>query len=202
MKMNDKGLISTLAGIATLLICLMTFISFGISVGLWESDFWQSDIEGASIVGYDGYWGEDITVTYTDGTKESVKAVSNSYWSAQSIRNDGSKSISSLQYCISALIPISDTFNTLEYHCSVSIVQDNIIFYQISYEYVSFVDVAANEWTQVLTVPLNVQNICMGWNDGIYHISFENTGTIEGLDVPVGLLLDISIENDNVSFVV
>ena len=77
--MNNEGLLVELGALATVLICIMTFITFGITTGMWELDLWRSDLQGASVIGYDGYWGEDIVVTYTDGTTESVKSVYNNY---------------------------------------------------------------------------------------------------------------------------
>jgi len=200
--MNKKGSIAEISGLATVVICIMTFVTFGITTGVWEPDFWRSDLDGASIVGYDGSWGEDIVVTYTDGNTESVKGISNSYWGTMSIRDDGSKAISSLEYCINAMIPVSDTFNTREYHCAVSIVRNNNNFYQTTYTTTGFVEIKANEWTRVITVPLDIQSISTNWDNGLYVVSFENTGTIEGINAPGGLSLDIIVENGVISFLI
>lgn len=201
--MNNNGFISEVAGVATIFICVMTFITFMITVGAWEASLWESDLEGASIIGCNGYWGEDIVVTYTDNTTESVKGVSNNYWNTMSIRNDGSKPISMLQYCINAKIPSSETFDIRAYECMASVVsQDDVVLYRITYTYVSSVPVEANEWTRVVTVSLDVQSVSSDWNDGIYRVSFENAGTIEGIGVPDGRSIDIVAEDGVVSFLI
>lgn len=199
MKSKDgtDGAVNEIAALATVAICIMTFISFGITTGMWEPMFWISDIDDV-----DGQWGEDIIVTYTDGTTESVKAISNSIWSTMSIENDGSKPISSLQYCINAKIPASETFDTLGYECVISIFQDGIEFYHTPYSTVHFVDVKADEWTRVVTVPLDIQTISDNWNDGIYHVSFDNVGTIGNINVPEGRSIDISVDDGIVTFLV
>jgi len=200
--MDDNALPPEIAGLATIAICVMTFLTFGISTGMWEPDFWRSDLDGASIIGYDGDWGEDIIVTYADGTTESVKGVSDNYWSSMSIQNDGSKPIETLQYCINVLLPVSDVFNTLEYWCDVSIVQDGVGFYQTSYTTTDSIIVKADEWTRIITVPLDVQTISDGWIDGTYSVSFDNAGAIEGVCVPDGLSIDIVVEDNMVSFLI
>lgn len=201
--MNDNAFIVELGALATVVICFMTFITFIITVGAWEPDFWESDLEGASIIGYDGYWGEDIVVIYTDGTTESVKGVSNNYWSTMSIRDDGSKPISTVQYCINAKIPTSDTFDTQGYECMASVVgQDDVVFYRITYTYVSSVDVEANEWTRIVTVSLDVQSVSSDWNDGMYRVSFENAGTIGGIGIPDGRSIDIAVDDGVVRFLI
>jgi len=201
--LNSKGgtdaFINEIAGVATLAICIMTLVMFMISIGVLEPDFWESDME---IIDYDGYWGEDLVVIYTDGSDESVKGIYNNYWSSMSIRDDSSKPISTVQYCINAMIPVSDVFNTHEYCCDVSIVQGGIDFYQTSYTTTDSVNVEANEWTRIVTVSLNVQDVAEGLNNGIYTVSFENIGTIEGINVPDGLSLDIVIEDNLVSFLI
>jgi len=195
--MNNNGAINEIAGFATLAICIMTAISFGISIGAWEAPFWITDFDDAS-----GDWGEDIIVTYADGTTESVKGISDNHWSTMSIQNDGSKPISSLQYCINAKIPTSDVFDTSEYRCDISIVQDGIEFYQTSYAIVDYVDIKANEWTRAITVTLDIQTISSSWNDGTYCISFENAGTLERIDVPDGRSLDIAVTDGIVTFLI
>jgi len=197
--MNNNGTINEIAGFATIAICIMTFISFGMTTGLWEEPFWCSGME---IIDYEGYWGEDIIVTYTDGQTESVKQISNSYWDSMSIRDDSSKPIVTIQYCINALIPVSDVFNTREYRCAVFIVQDGVDFYQTSYATTDSIDVGANEWTRIITVPLNIQTISNNWNDGIYTVSFENAGTIEGIAVPDGRSIDIVVTGGVITFLI
>ena len=194
--MNNDGAINEIAAFATVAICIMTFISFGITTGMWEAPFWISDIDA------DGQWGEDIIVTYDDGTTESVKGISNNYWSTMSIESDGSKPISSLQYCINAKIPTSDSFDTLGYECMISIFQDDIDFYQDTYATVHFVDVKADEWTRIVTVPLCVECVSGGLNNGVYTVSFENIGTIGDIDVPEGRSIDISVDDGIVTFLV
>jgi len=202
MKMNNDGLIAEAAGVATLLICIMTFVTFMVTTGAWEPSFWESDLEGATIIGSDGSWGEDIVVTYTDGTVESVKSITNSYWGAMSIENDGSNAISSLEYCINAKIPIADVFNTWDYQCDISITQNGLVFYQTIYTTSVPVDIEADEWTRIITVPLNIQVISDNWDDGTYLVSFENTGDIEGVAVPSGLSLNIIVSDNVVSFMI
>jgi len=195
--MNNNGAINEIAGFATIAICIMTAVSFGVTIGAWEPVFWISDIDDV-----DGQWGEDIIVTYADGSTESVKGISNNYWSTMAIENDGSKPISSLQYCINALIPVSDVFTTWEYWCDVSIVQDGIEFYQMTYTTTDPINVKADEWTRIITVSLDVQTISSNWNDGTYRISFENAGSIENINVPEGRSIDISVDDGIVTFLV
>lgn len=194
--MNNTGAINEIAGFATVAICVMTFVSFGITTGMWEPMFWISDIDA------DGQWGEDIIVTYTDGQTESVKQISNNYWSIMSIQNDGSKPISTIQYCINALLPVSDVFSTHEYLCDVSVVQDGVDFYQTTYATTGSINVEANEWTRIVTVPLNIQTISDGFNDGLFTVSFDNIGTIEGIAVPGGRSIDISVTDGVVTFLI
>jgi hypothetical protein len=141
-----------------------------------------------------------ISFTYTDGTTGSVKGISNNYWSTMSIQDDGSSPISVIQYCINVKIPTSDTFDTRGYRCSISIGQDGIDFYQTSFTIISSVDVEANSWTRIITVPLEIQSISSDWDNGIYTVSFENVGTIEGIGVPKERYIDISIDDGIVTF--
>lgn len=195
--MNNNGAINEIAGFATLAICIMTAISFGISIGAWEAPFWITDFDDAS-----GDWGEDIIVTYADGTTESVKGISDNHWSTMSIQNDGSKPISSLQYCINAKIPTSDVFDTSEYRCDISIVQDGIEFYQTSYTTTDHINVVANEWTRIITVTLDIESVSCNWNDGTYTVSFENMGTIEDMNAPDGRSIDMAVTDGVVRFMI
>jgi len=197
--MDNNGTINEIAGFATIAICVMTFISFGITTGLWEEPFWCSGME---IIDYEGYWGEDIIVTYLDDNTESVKGISNSYWSTMSIHDDGSRPIEVLQYCLNAKIPTSETFDTREYRCAVSVVQDGIDFYQTSYTTTDSVNVEKNEWSRIITVTLDIQTISSGWNDGVYHVFFENVGAIGGIAVPDGRSIDIDITDGIVTFLI
>lgn len=201
-KMNNDAFWIQIGALATLFMCVMTLLTFGITTGMWESDFWHTDLEGASIVGYDGDWGEDIIVVYTDGTTESVKGISNNYWETMTIQDEGSKPISTIQYCINVLLPTSDIFDTLTYRCDISIVQNGINFYQIPYTTTDFIEITANEWTRIITVPLDIQNVSSGWDNGTYSISFENAGTIEGIEIPDGRSIDIAIEEGVVTFLI
>ena len=195
--MDNNGSVTEIASFATVAICIMTAISFGVTIGAWEPIFWISDLDDV-----DGQWGEDIIVTYDDGSTESVKGISNNYWSIMSIQNDGSKPIVTMQYCINAKIPTSDTFDTLGYECTVSIFQDGIDFYQTSYSAVHFVDVKADEWTRIVTVPLDIESVSEGLNNGVYTVSFENIGTIGDIDVPEGRSIDIAITDGVVRFLI
>lgn len=197
--MDDNATLVEIGALCTIFICAMTFITFGITIGAFETSLWESNME---IIDYDGQWGEDIVVTYTDGQTESVKQISNSYWSTMAIENEGSKIITSLQYCLNAKIPISDTFDITGYECIVSVVQGDVIFYRITHTYVNSVSIDANGWVRVVTVSLNVHDVTEDLNDGRYTVSFENVGTIEGIDVPDGLPLDIIIEDNLVSFLI
>lgn len=201
-KGGNAGAINEIAGFATLAICIMTAISFSISIGAFEAPFWISNLDGASVIGYDGVWGEDFIVTYTDGTTESVKQISNNYWSTMAIRDDNSKPISAVQYCINAKIPSSDTFDTLGYECTISIIQDGIDLYQTSFTIMSSVYVEANSWTQIITVPLEIQSISSDLDNGIYTVSFENTGDIVGVIIPSGRSIDIVVDNNIVTFMI
>ena len=200
MKMNDNAYIVELGVIATVIICIMTFITFMYTVGVWEQEFWESDLDGLSVLGYDGSWGEDIVVIYPDNVTESVKSITNNYWSSMAIQNEGSRSISIVTYCLNAKIPVADTFNILDYHCNVFVVQNGIDFYQTSYVGTGSIDIHANEWTRIITVSLDIQSISSSWDDGTYIVSFENIGVIEGVNVPSGLSLDIVIKDGAISF--
>jgi len=196
------GVLTGVASVATVVICILTFITFGISTGMWEEDFWRSDLEDASILGIDGYWGEDIVVTYLDGSTGSVKGISNNYWDTMSIQNDGSELISDLQYCLNVRISTAETFDTQGYSCEVSIAQGNNVFYQTIKTYDTQVETEANEWTRIITVPLDIQQVTDELPDGNYTVSFGNTGNIADIDVPSGRYLDIVIENGEVSFLI
>ncbi|GAH93890.1 unnamed protein product, partial [marine sediment metagenome] len=139
---------------------------------------------------------------YDDGTTESVKGISNSYWETMSIQDDGSSPISVIQYCLNAKIPTSETFNTREYRCDVSIVQDGVEFYQMTYTTTDSINVTVDEWTRIITVPLDIQSISSDWADGVYHVSFENAGAIENINVPDGRSIDISVDYGNVTFLI
>jgi len=199
---NDNALINEIAGVATLAICVMTFITFMITTGALEPGFWESDLQGASIIGCDGQWGEDFVVVYTDGTTESVKGIYNNYWATMSIRDDNSKPIVTIQYCINAMIPVSDVFNTREYWCDVSIVQDGVEFYQTSYTTTDSINVEANEWTRIVTVVLDIESVAEGLNDGLFTVSFDNIGTIEDVAVPDGRSIDIVVDDGIVRFLI
>lgn len=195
---NDNALINQIAGFATIAICIMTAISFLISIGAWEAPFWISDIDDV-----DGQWGEDIVVVYTDGTTESVKGISNNYWSTMSIQNDGSKPIEMLQYCLNAKIPTSDSFDITGYECTVSVVdQDNIILYHTTHTYVNSVSIEANQWVRIVTVSLDIESISEGLNDGFYTVSFENAGAIKGISIPDIRSIDITITESVVRFLI
>lgn len=198
--MDNNGFITEVAAMCTIAICIMTFITFGITTGLWEDALWCSDME---IIDYEGYWGEDLVVIYTDSSDESVKQISNNYWATMAIRDDGSMPIETLQYCLNAKIPVSETFDITGYGCTVSIVdQDNGVAYCTTHTYVDSVRVEANQWVRIVTVPLDIRSISGNLNGGLYTVSFENAGNLEGISAPDGRSIDISIEDDIVRFLI
>ena len=188
--------------VTTVAIAIMTLIALGVTLGMWEEDFWRSDLEDASILGIDGYWGEDIVVTYLDGSTGSVKGISNNYWDTMSIQDAGSDLISDLQYCLNVRISTVETFDTQGYSCEVSIAQGNNVFYQTIKTYDTQVETEVNEWTRIITVPLDIQQATDELPDGNYTVSFGNTGDIADIDVPSGRYLDIVIEDGEVSFLI
>lgn len=202
MKMNDDAVIVEIGAIATVIICFMTAITFMYTIGVWEQEFWISDLDGASIIGYDGNWGEDIIVTYQDDSIESVKSISNNYWSSMAIKNEGSKAITTVTYCLNAKLPIDHTFNILDYYCNIYIIQNGIEIYRTLYTKTDSIDIEANEWTRFITTSLDVQTICSNLTDGSYTICFENIGVIEGITVPDGLTFDVVTENGLVKFLI
>ncbi|GAI71770.1 unnamed protein product, partial [marine sediment metagenome] len=62
IKLDDNAMIVKIGSLATIVICAMTFVTFLVTVGVLQPCFWESDLEGASIIGYDGQWGEDLVV--------------------------------------------------------------------------------------------------------------------------------------------
>jgi len=201
---SDNGFISEIASLCTIAICVMTIISFGITIGAWEASLWESNLEGASIIGCDGYWGEDIVVTYLDGITESVKGISNSIWSTMSIRDDGSMPIKTLQYCLNAKIPISDTFDVTGYECIVTVAHEDVVFYRITYTYVGLspVVIEANQWVRIATVSLDIESVSVGLNNGRYTVSFDNIGNIENINVPDGRSIDLVVDDGIVTFLI
>lgn len=198
---SDNGFISEVAGLATIGIFLMTLVTFGITTGAWEASLWESNME---IVDYEGQWGEDLVVTYTDGSDESVKQISNSYWSTMAIEDEGSKIITSLQYCLNAKIPISDSFDITGYECTVTVTQNSVVAYRITFTYVALtpVSIEANKWTRVATVSFDIESVSENLNNGLYIVSFANVGTIENINVPDGRSIDISVEDGIVRFLI
>jgi hypothetical protein len=196
--MNNNGFINELAALCTIGICIMTFLTFGITTGLWEPMFWISDIDGV-----DGQWGEDIIVVYTDGITESVKGIYNNYWETMSIRDDNSDPISVIQYCLNAKIPVSDTFDITGYECIVTVEdQDNVVVYHTTHTYVDSVVVEENQWVRIVTVSLDIESISEGLDNGLYTVSFENIGTIGDIAVPNGRSIDIDITDGIVRFLI
>jgi len=196
-KVGIDAFINELAALCTIGICAMTFISFGITTGMWEPMFWISDFDDV-----DGQWGEDLIVVYTDGSDESVKDLSNSIWSTMAIENEGSRPIEALQYCLNAKIPTSDSFDITGYECIVTIAQNDMVAYRTTHTYVNSVSIEANQWVRIVTVSLDIESISEGLDNGLYTVSFENAGTIENINIPDGRLIDLVVDDGIVTFLI
>lgn len=197
--MDNKAQLSVLSSWATILMCAMTFVTFMYTTGTWETPTYETRFEETSILGYDGTWGENIVVTYTDGTTETIKSITNNYWTTMSINNEGSNPIVLVEYVLDVKIPVSDTFSTQNYFCDISITHNNAIIVDDYFSTMDIIDVPADVWTRIITIPLDVVP-SSNTLDGEYTVSFENHGTIEGVSVPTGLSLDALVTDGVTTF--